>query len=140
MTRNACLQFFRLSLGAGVLCALAACGSGGQSANASGPTGGSGSGSGSGGGGTGVTGSATVTWVAPTQNADGSALTNLAGFHVYYGADANTLSTMQDVPQSDAASVVVANLNSGTYYFAVSAYTTDGTESELSAAVSKIIG
>lgn len=101
--------------------------------------------SGSAGKGTGTTtpptiNSATVTWVAPSLNADGSVLTNLAGFHVYYGPDANVLSSLQDVPQPGASSAVIANLKSGTYFFAVSAYTSDGTESELSVVVSKQVG
>lgn len=120
----------RLALGLALLCAIAACNS---------------AASGSAGNGTGTTtppaiDTATVTWIAPSRNADGSALTNLAGFHVYYGPDANVLSTLQDVPQPGASSTVIANLKAGTYYFAVSAYTSDGTESELSVVVSKQVG
>ncbi len=120
----------RLALGLALLCAIAACNSAASS---------------SAGNGTGTTtpptiATATVTWVAPSRNADGSVLTNLAGFHVYYGPDANVLSTLKDVPQSSASSAQIANLKSGTYYFAVSAYTSDGTESELSVVVSKQVG
>ncbi|MDE2050811.1 MAG: putative Ig domain-containing protein, partial [Gammaproteobacteria bacterium] len=35
--------------------------------------------------GSGSTGTAAVSWTAPTTNSDGSALTDLAGYHVYYG-------------------------------------------------------
>ena len=34
------------------------------------------------------TGTATLSWTAPTQNTDDSALTDLAGFRVYYGSSA----------------------------------------------------
>src|SRR5271167_1095091 len=36
-------------------------------------------------------GSATLIWSAPTENTDGTPLTNLAGFHVYYGTSASAL-------------------------------------------------
>ena len=34
----------------------------------------------------GAPGSATLSWVPPTRNTDGSALTRLAGYRIYYGA------------------------------------------------------
>src|SRR5262245_61479616 len=34
-------------------------------------------------------GSATITWMAPTLNTNGSALTNLAGYKLYWGTDQN---------------------------------------------------
>jgi hypothetical protein len=41
------------------------------------------------------------------------------------------------IPAVDISSFVVDNLASGTYYFAMSSYTTAGVESDLSAIVSK---
>ena len=128
----------QLAFGTAVLCALAACNSAGS--GSTGASTGTGTGTGTGSTTPATIGSATVTWVAPSQNADGSPLTNLAGFHVYYGSDANVLSALQDVPHSGVSSTVVANLKTGTYFFAVSAYTADGAESELSTVVSKQIG
>src|SRR5262249_43353816 len=37
-----------------------------------------------------ATGSATLTWTPPTQNTDGSALNNLAGYKVYWGTSQGT--------------------------------------------------
>ena len=37
-----------------------------------------------------ATGSATLSWVPPTQNSDGSPLTNLASYRVYYGTSSGT--------------------------------------------------
>ncbi len=37
------------------------------------------------------TGSVTLSWYPPTQNADGSPLTDLAGYRVYYGHSADSL-------------------------------------------------
>ena len=83
-------------------------------------------------------GSATLAWVAPTQNTNGSALTDYAGIRIYYGTSAATLSNMVQVP-SPGSQYTIANLAAGTWYFAASAYTTLGTQSALSSVVSKSI-
>lgn len=88
----------------------------------------------------GTAGSATVSWVAPTQNTDGSPLSNLAGYHVYYGTSATNLSQMQAVSGAGATSAVVGNLTSATtWYFGVKAYTNTGVESVMSSVTSKAI-
>ena len=84
-------------------------------------------------------GSATLLWTPPTQNLDGTALTNLAGFHIYYGISANTLTQMVSVGDPASTTYTMANLPQGTWYFAVAAYTADQVESDLSAVVSKSI-
>jgi hypothetical protein len=86
-------------------------------------------------------GTATVKWVAPTENSDGTALTNLAGYTVYYGTDASTLSQAQSVQVANPATLnyTVSGLTSGTWYFAVASYTTSGQASTLSAVSSKKI-
>ena len=87
-----------------------------------------------------TSGSATVSWVAPTQNTDGSPLSNLAGFHVYYGTSSTNLTQMQPVSSAGASSAVVGNLTSGgTWYFGVKAYTNTGLESDMSSISSKAI-
>jgi len=88
-----------------------------------------------------TTGDATVSWVAPTKNSDGSALTNLSGYKIYYGSNGTSLSSAQMVEVTDpsALSYVVHGLKTGTWYFAVSSYSTDGTESALSSVGSKTI-
>lgn len=86
-------------------------------------------------------GTATVKWVAPTENSNGTALTNLAGYTVYYGTSASTLSQEQSIQVSNPAalSYTVTGLTSGTWYFAVASYTTTGQASALSAVSSKTI-
>ena len=76
-----------------------------------------------------ATGSATVNWAAPTANTDGSPLTDLAGFYVYYGTSAGTLNQSVQVAGASLASYTLSNLATGTWYFAVTAYATDGTQS-----------
>ncbi len=85
-----------------------------------------------------VTNSATLSWVPPSTNTDNSALTDLAGFRVYYGKAANTLDQIVRVTNPTVTQQVVDNLTSGTWYFAVSAVSSSGAESSLSAIASKV--
>jgi hypothetical protein len=80
-----------------------------------------------------------VSWSAPTANTDGSALTNLAGYRVYYGTAPNTLNQSLDVPSAGATDFVIQGLKTGLWYFAVVAYTNTGLESTHSSVVSKSI-
>jgi len=75
-----------------------------------------------------TTGSATLDWSPPTENADGSPLTNLAGYYVHYGTSDTSLTQTIDVADASATTYVVSGLTSGTYYFAVSAYNSLGLE------------
>jgi hypothetical protein len=85
------------------------------------------------------TGTAALTWTSPTMNADGTALTSLAGFKVYYGISSTNLTQSVQVPGSGATGTTVTALASGTWYFAVSSYTTDGSEGAQSSPVSKVV-
>ena len=77
-------------------------------------------------------GIATLSWQAPTQYEDGSPLNNLAGYKIRYGSLIGSNSTVIDVNNPSITTYVVDGLAPGTYYFATSAYTADGTESRLS--------
>lgn len=88
---------------------------------------------------TGGTGAATLSWTAPALNTNGSILSDLAGYHIYYGTSASALSQEADVAGAAATSYTVSGLNTGTYYFAVTAYSSQGTESMPSPTVSKTI-
>ncbi|MGA7539770.1 MAG: putative Ig domain-containing protein [Steroidobacteraceae bacterium] len=94
----------------------------------------SGSGSGSG-----TTGTAKLTWSAPTTNANGSGLTDLAGYHIYYGNSPSSMTKTITVANPATTSYTVSDLASGTWYFAVNAYTTTGLDSALSNTGSKTI-
>jgi hypothetical protein len=84
-------------------------------------------------------GSATVSWMPPTQNTDGSALTNLAGFHIYYGMASNALDQSVSLANPGLTTYAVSNLSPGTWYFSVKAVNSAGAESDLSNIASKII-
>jgi len=80
-----------------------------------------------------------LSWSPPTQNTDGSALTNLAGYRISYGRAANSLTQTATIANPGVSSYVIENLASGTWYFAVKAYTSSGSESALSNIASKSI-
>jgi Putative Ig domain len=89
---------------------------------------------------TGSTSSASLSWSAPTQNEDGSPLTDLAGYRIHYGTSASDLNQRIEIDNPATTSKVVQSLTPGTWFFAISAYTHDGAESSRSAVVSKVIG
>src|SRR5882757_6837905 len=65
------------------------------------------------------TGTATLDWTPPTENSDGSALTNLAGYTVYYGTSPDKLTESVKVSNPGLTAYTMTNLTSGTWYFAV---------------------
>lgn len=77
-------------------------------------------------------GSVTLNWYPPTQNADGSALTDLAGYRIYFGRSANALTRSVTIKNAGATSVVIDSLTPAVWYFAATAYNADGIESGLS--------
>jgi hypothetical protein len=84
-------------------------------------------------------GSATLRWTAPTRNTDGSALTNLAGYRIFYGTSSGSMTQMIQVGNGGMTSYVVSNLSPATYYFTVRAYNSGGAESSASNTASKTI-
>jgi Putative Ig domain len=83
--------------------------------------------------------SATIDWLPPTENTNGSQLTDLAGTRIYYGTSASNLNHMVQVASATLKSHTIGNLAAGTWYFGCVAYTLAGTESAMSAVVSKHI-
>jgi len=85
------------------------------------------------------TGSATLSWIAPTERTDGSTLTNLAGYRIRYGNARGNYGTTVNVSNPGLTTYVIDNLVSGTYYFVVTAYDGAGAESSFSNEASKTI-
>jgi hypothetical protein len=83
-----------------------------------------------------VNGVATLDWMPPTENNDGTVLTNLAGYTVYYGTSPGELSQSVKVSNPGLASYTVTGLSSGTWYFAVTSYSAEGLESTRTTTVS----
>ncbi len=82
-----------------------------------------------------VTGSATLSWAAPTTNTDGTPLTDLAGYKIYYGTSPGNYTTSIDI--GNVTTYTITNLSTGTYYFTVTAYDSSGIESSYSNQVNK---
>ncbi len=80
--------------------------------------------------------STTLSWNAPTSNADGSPINDLGGYKIYYGKVSHSYSHSVDVGTN--TTYTIENLTAGTYYFSVTAYDTSGNESGYSNEVSKI--
>jgi hypothetical protein len=86
-----------------------------------------------------ATGSATLSWTAPTHNTDGTPVTDLAGYRILYGTSASAMTTTITVANAAETSYVVGGLAAGTYYFAVVAYNSAGMDSSKSNVGSKTI-
>ena len=84
-------------------------------------------------------GSVSLSWTAPTENEDNSPLADLAGYMIHYGTRAGQYSNTIHVDDPKATSYEVENLSSGTYYFAMTAISTDGAESALSNMIAKTV-
>jgi large repetitive protein len=84
-------------------------------------------------------GSATLNWSAPTQNTNGTPLTNLAGFNIYYGTSAGNLNQTVHIANAGLTTYVLSELAAGTWYFSINAYSTTGAESVVSNIASKAI-
>jgi Putative Ig domain len=84
-------------------------------------------------------GNATLDWVAPTENTNGTALTNLAGYLINYGNNPTALTHTVQIANPNAVSYEITNLSPGTWYFSVKSYSSANVQSTASATASKTI-
>ena len=85
-------------------------------------------------------GTATLTWEPPSENTDGTPLTDLAGYTVYWGTTPGTYSNSVTLDSPGITTYVIDNLLPGnTYYFVATAFNSDGVESSFSNEASKTI-
>ena len=84
-------------------------------------------------------GRATLSWMAPTENTDGSTLSNLAGYRIRYGTSASALTQTIVIDNASVTTYVVENLSPATWYFAVTAVNSQGAESSNSNVANKQI-
>jgi hypothetical protein len=83
-----------------------------------------------------------LSWTAPTQNSDGTALTDLKGYNVYQGTSATSLVKVGSITPPTSGSTVgytTPSLGAGTYYFSVTAFNSANAESAKSPVVSTTI-
>jgi hypothetical protein len=87
------------------------------------------------------TASTTLSWIAPTQNNDGTALADLAGYVIYYGTSSRNYTNEIRISNPSVTTYFVDGLTAGRYYFAAKAFSTSGAESGYSAeAVADLTG
>jgi hypothetical protein len=84
-------------------------------------------------------GSATLSWLPPTENSDGTALTDLAGYRIYYGRSSSALDQVVAINNPGLTSYLVDNLSPARWYFSMTTLNSHGLESERSATASKTI-
>ena len=78
-------------------------------------------------------GSASLSWTAPTENTDGSALTDLSGYVIHYGTVSQNLTSAITVTNPGLTTYMLEDLPAGTYYFSMTATARNGTQSNPSA-------
>jgi Putative Ig domain len=73
------------------------------------------------------TGSATLSWAPPNETTSGTTLTNLAGYHIYYGSTPS-LGSEVTIPNPGLTRYVISGLTAATWYFQMTAYDSMGVE------------
>ncbi len=84
-------------------------------------------------------GSATLSWTPPTQNIDGSSLTDLVAYKIYVGTSPGSYSQEIRIDNPSISTFVVDNLVPDTYYFTATAVNSRGMESEFSNMATKVV-
>jgi len=84
-------------------------------------------------------GSVTLSWSPPTENTDGTTLTDLAGYRIYWGTTSGSYPNSVTIDNPGLTTYVVENLTPGTYEFVATSYNTSGVESDYSAPATKTV-
>jgi hypothetical protein len=83
--------------------------------------------------------SATISWAPPTQNTDGSPLTDLAAYKIYYGVSEGNYPNQIRINNPGLSTYVVDNLTPDTYFFVSTSINSSGVESEFSNVARKAV-
>lgn len=84
-------------------------------------------------------GSATLSWIAPTENTDGTPLIDLAGYNIYYGTTSGSYTSEVTGISASVTTYVIDGLSVGTHYFVGTAFNEAGVESVFSNETAKVI-
>jgi len=84
-------------------------------------------------------GGVTLSWIPPTTNVDGSPMTDLAGYRIYYGRSAGALDQTIVISNAGLTRYVVDNLSPATWYFSMTSYKSNGVESVRTSTVSRTL-
>jgi hypothetical protein len=81
-----------------------------------------------------------ISWLSPTSGSDTTnSPGDLAGYHIYYGQNENELTDVINISDPTVTNLLIENLSSGTWYFAVTTYNDKEVESKLSHIASIVI-
>ena len=81
----------------------------------------------------------TLSWTPPTENSDGTALTNLAGYNIYYGTQQANYPNWIRIDNPSISTYLVENLVPDTYYLVVTSFNSMGIESTYSGVAVKTV-
>lgn len=79
-----------------------------------------------------ASGAVNLSWVAPTENTDGSPLLDLAGYEIYWGSESGSYPDSFNISNPGITTYTVENLTVGTHYFAIKATNSAGIASTFS--------
>jgi hypothetical protein len=86
-----------------------------------------------------VPGAVTLSWTPPTENEDGSALTDLAGYWIYWRDTSGSDTRSMKIDNPGLSTIVIDNLTAGTYEFAMTSFNVGGVESARSNTITRIV-
>ena len=84
-------------------------------------------------------GSMTLNWSAPIENQDGTVLTDLAGYRIYYGTAAGDYTHSVAIDNPSITTTLIENLVPATYYVVATAVNAAGVESTYSNVATKTV-
>ena len=84
-------------------------------------------------------GSMSLSWTAPTENTDGTPLTDLAGYKLYYGRSTGSYDNSIQIDNSSVTTYRIDNLASNTYYVVVTSFDATGVESAYSGEAIRVV-
>jgi hypothetical protein len=84
-------------------------------------------------------GAVTLSWMPPTENADGSYLVDLAGYWIYWGNNPGQYTEWLRIDNPGLTMVVIEDLVPGDWEFAMTSFNAAGVESSLSNAVTRFV-
>jgi|GEM_PF-2319093 len=82
--------------------------------------------------------STALAWEPPAQNTNGSEITDLAGYNLYFGTEPGRYNQVRPVRDASQTELELP-VEPGTYYLAMTAYDMSGNESELSNEIIRIV-
>ena len=77
-------------------------------------------------------GAITLAWLAPAENTDGSYITDLAGYRIYYGMKSGRFDRTIEINNVGLSAYVIDDLRPGTYFVAATAFNNSRVESDYS--------